>query len=910
MKDGRVKKFTYSLIFFILMDSIRGQILAAVVPEKGEKPLEAILGTGYDPMVDLSRLLDDPGALDDMEMLFQMTNTYRKQLDDEICTLNAQYERELNADDNKLTEIKTKIDAFSVEYQDLISVSNKTNAKIDDMTSQIRSLDTAKTNLTYTMKTSQRMQMYTSAYDELVVQIESSTHSKDYTKINQMLSAVLDLNVYFQDFKSIQEINTLHRQIMAIKTKVVDDIFDDFEREVDQNLQNASLIDACRILQLLGEPYAEKLQKWYISTILKDISQIFKSTEEAGSLDNLKRRFIYFQNIITDFETKHLHNFPNDWHMKLKVVTAFCDMTKNDLKNVLSKETRINPNTVDVNLLLDSLSQTLDFEAYLNQKFKYYKSFEEYGEDPAVINFDKSISDVFEPYLNFWIDHQGKQIEKKIQEFSKPDMMFKKSGIESSSDGISDDPSTNVLESSAELFRLFRQLLTQLSKLTRGKPLIRLSKIFGKYLHQYQTKILESILPDGRSLTTAETKDQEEGVDIICLVLNTANYCSITVTQLEDKIKSLITPSELNTKVEFESQKDGFMKLINYCISLLIFKIETDLQMSWRELNNQNWKVLEEVVGESRYLNSVKDTITEDAKVIFNKISKVSYIRNLIDKLLDSVIKSIINNIIKFDPVTIIIAEQFKFDFQDLKSFFLKLPSVVESGELKITNSTLFQKHVTMEFDKVDKFLKILMVPVNPNEAFIDSYFKIIGDSSFSNFMKILNLKGVLHGEGLDSEKEKFKFMDSFKAQLKECDVELEESDIFLAGLKLANFTTNGHQRTRSSYLPTNIGSNTPQLVSPKVTGGGSPNNTGSISNWLGSGGKSPNITNDSFIDDSFDESMDSSSPKPNFGFFQNSKIDTNSLLNTKDHLEKNFKTFTDRSNFNEGFKRFFKRGD
>lgn len=894
------------------MSSLKQQILSAVVPKGAGNTAPSIERVDYDPMADLSQLLDDPGALEDMEMLFQMTTTYRLELDTEIETLNRQREKDLAGDDAKLSEINANISEFMQEYNKLIAVSEKTNAKIDDMTSRIRYLDTGKANLTLTMKTLQRMQMYTTAYDELERQIKLSTHTKDYTKIKQMLAAVLDLNSYFQDFKSIEDINHLHRQIMAMRSKVIDDIFDDFEREIDQNLENPTLLDACRILELLGQAYCEKLQTWYVTTVLKDISQIFKSTEEAGSLDNLKRRFIYFQNIISDFETRHLQNFPEEWHMKLKVVNTFCDMTKSDLKNVLAKETRINSANVDVNLLLESLSQTLEFENYLNQKFKYYKSFEEYTKNSDAITFDKSISDVFEPYLNFWIDDQGKQIETKLQEFTAPSMMFKKSGAGSSDNDIEAHPSTNVLESSAELFRLFRQILTQLSKLTNGKPLIRLSKIFGKYLRQYQNKILEAILPDGRSLAAAEAKDQAEGVDIICLVLNTANYCSVTATQLEDKIKSLLSPPELSDRVEFESQKDDFMKLINYCISLLIFKVETDLQLVWRELTNQNWKAITEVVGESRYVNSLKETINEDCTIIFKKLSKASYIRNLIDKLLDSVLKSIIGNVVKFEPLTIIIAEQFKFDLQILKSFFMKLPDVVEIGQSKISNSTLFQKHITTEFDKVDKFLKILMVPVSPNDAFIDSYFNIIGDANFANFMKILNLKQVINGEGLDSEKEKFKFMDLFKAQLKKTDIQLEESNQFLASLKIPSATVNGHQRTRSSFLPTSLGSSTPLLVSPKPTGGLSPNN-GSISNWLGTAGsKSPNATHDLSVDgDSFDEGMDSSSsPKPNFGFFQNSKIDTSSLLTTKDNLEKNFKTFADRSNFNEGFKRFFKRGE
>lgn len=870
----------------------------------------------YDPMIDIMELFDSPTALVDVNQLLKYTSSYESQLQAEIQKKRTEYKQILieSGPDQGIDVLDGEVMKLLDSFQNMKSLAEVTGNTINSMTANIKTLDQSKKNLTFTMTTLKRLQMLITAYDRLEKQLEKQKQVKDYSEIKQLLGAVLELNEYFQDFKSIDEVNRLNKLISTMKNQIINDIFKDFESEFNEELNNDKLIDACHILEILGDAYKEQLQTWYINTALKDITQIFRSSEEAGSLDNLSRRFIYFQNTLTNFESKHLSMFPKSWHMSLKLTEKFCSYTKNDLKEVLSKESRVK-NSVDVNILLNSLSQTLDFESFLNKKFKYYKDFDEQLKNAEPPSFTKSISDVFEPYLNIWIDHQSSTIEKKLIEFTNPSHMFQKTG-----EGIADDDakrsdeSLNVLESAAELFRIYRQILSQLSKLTTGKALIRLSKIFSKYLIQYQHKILDTILPDSKSLVSVDLKSQQEGIDIISLVLNTADYCSQTVLQLEEKIKTLIEPKELSAQVEFEGPNNGFLQLIIYCINLLFYKIENDIQISWRELSNFNWKVLNEVTGESRYLGSLKSIIREDCQLIFKKISKIIYIRNLIDKLLEMLLKNIILNIIKLEPISVIMAEQFKLDLQELKSFINILPTLTEGGD-RILSSTSFKSNINTKFKNIDNLMKVLMVPSKPMDAFINSYFSIIGDSSFSNFMKVLQLKGVLKTEA--TEKDKFRYMDMFKLQLgsfeetnNDVNGQLKESNDYLEKLNVTSTTTtirktHGHTKSnsRSIYLPSTVtgtssnstSSNFGSTVESDATSPVPPEPPVPVNS-----GGSPNI------------GADGTSSKGNFGFFNGPKIDTNTLLNTKDNLEKNFaKSFSEsKGTFNENFRKFFKRGE
>lgn len=866
----------------------------------------------YDPMVDIFELFDDPSALNDIDHLLEYSSEYQTQLEGEIGKQRQEYRQILkeSGPDETIDDLDKEVLEMLDMFENLKSLVGTTGTTINAMTANIKKLDQSKKNLTFTMTTLKRLQILVTAYDRLEKQLERQKQVKDYLEIRQLLSVVLELNEYFQDFKSIDEINKLNKQISTMKNQLINIIFIDFELEFNEELENKQLIEACHILEALGDAYKTQLETWYINAVLKDITRIFTSSEEAGSLDNLNRRFIYFQNILGTFETKHLKVFPKSWHMLLKVTQKFCSYTKEDLKTVLNKETRLNT-SIDENILMTSLSQTLDFEQFLNKKFKYYKDFDEQLANPQVHDFTKSISDVFEPFLNIWIDNQSPAIEKKLQEFTNPSVMFKKT-----SDSISDndtgdsaeaDESLGVLESAAELFRIYRQILSQLSKLTTGKALIRLSKIFSKYLVQYQHKILDPILPDSKSLVSVNLKSQEEGVEIICLVLNTASYCSSTVSQLEDKIKSLIQPGELSSRIEFDSVNNGFLQLVGYCINLLFYKIENDLQISWKELLNFNWRVLNEVTGESRYMTSLKSIIRENCQFCFQKINNITYIRNLLDKMVDMLLKNVLLNIVKLEPISVVMAEQFKLDLQELKTFIYLLPTFTEGGE-KILQSNSFKSNVNVKFKNVDNLMKIMMVPNKPMDTLINSYFSIIGDSNFSNFLKILQLKGIMKNE--NKEKDKFKYMDMFKLQLGAFEddavnrnAQLQESDEFLEKLNVLDTSTtivrtaHSHKKTnsRSIYLPNTI--------------------TGVSSSPSGSTGTSKTIIPPeppAPLSPPPKNANEMPSPKANFGFFNSPKIDTNSLLNTRDNIEKNFaKTFSDnKTSFNENFKKFFKRSE
>lgn len=650
----------------------------------------------YNPFDDLIELFDTPGSLSELPELLSYTHRFKLSIEKEIESERDAYTRFQQNKDTDLDSLTQELESLVSRVQETHSLANSTESVIDGMTGSIRSLDSCKKNLTLSMTIIKRLQMLVTAFESLEQLVDSK--SRHYDEIYDLLSVVLQLTAHFQSYKSIDDINTLTRKVGGLKAKLVELVFEDFEKGAD----SANLVRACNILDTLGPSYHQKLSNWFISRQLKEVETIFNYEDEAGSIDNLGRRFVMLKRILGTVESKQSRVFPEEWQIPLGIAQRFCELTKNDLKVVLARDQRISGDRVDIKLLMTCLTEVLSFESYLNGKF-----------DDAFAN---SIASVFEPYLSLWVQYQDRQIEEKFIQFLNPDMLLKKTGGEDSENAV------NVLESSTDLFRSFRHLLNQLSKLSQGEPLAKLALLFTKYLAQYNTRILRSILPDEGQLRKCPPQD----VEYMCLVLNTADYCSITSKQLQLKLESITGKPAYND--QFDLCIDGYVALINDCVNGMLFKIEQEASLCWREMENVNWKHLEGI-AESRYVSYLKQVLDDYTSIILPNLNRKIYAKSFVNKLVELIINDFTAEVVKLRPISEIASEQLLLDLSNIKV-------VLSNGH---GDKAILNNNVT----SVERVLKILLVNPEPLESFISNYFLVIQDSNFSNFLKILTLKGL-----------------------------------------------------------------------------------------------------------------------------------------------------------------------
>lgn len=684
-----------------------------------EPTLDALDAADYDPVDHLNAIFSHPSTLSSVSQISDALHTYEDELDYDIGTLveeqvtsNAESVERIQTAKADLSELFKKID-------DVRDRAMKTEQAITDMTADIKQLDNAKKNLTLSMTALKRLQMLTTAYDQL----QALSRTRQYRDCAQLLQAVIQLMAHFKSYRSIDQIAILSRNVADIQRDLLEQVCEDFEMafakgEVTQ--RKVMLSEACLVVDALGEHARSRLVTWYCNTQLREYRQVFRNNEEAGSLDNISRRYSWFRRIMKIYDQENAAIFPASWRVNEILANVFCEGTREDYKGILSRSVR-SGQTIDVNLLLSCLQETLDFEQSLERRFAPPRPSADTFTSTEVPAFSQSISEAFEPYLSVWVEAQDKQLAALLpkyrqQPLNAPDEEFN---------------SHTVISSSTELFTFYRHSLQQCAKLSTGGSLADLAKVFAKYLDQYAQQVLLNYISERPS---GHTPSKVPSIEDLVAVLNTADYCYSTCTQLEEKIKGRLDEA-LKNSVDLQSQADSFMGIASAAVRGLVKQVEVDLEPCWREMRNTPWSKIEAVSDQSSYVGEMLSQTKEKASQILQLLHKQQYARAFSDHLVELMSSLFISNVFQCKPVSETGAEQMLLDSYTLKSGLSSLlPAPAPAGFVKRVNSSFF---------KIETLLKTLQVRPSPPEALVQAYLIHIADSNNNNFRKILDLKGI-----------------------------------------------------------------------------------------------------------------------------------------------------------------------
>ncbi|CAG7962611.1 unnamed protein product [Penicillium olsonii] len=681
---------------------------------------DALDAVDYDPIEHLNAIFSHPSTLSSVSQVSNALHECEDELDDDIgmlveeqVTSNADSVERIQAAKADLTELFKKID-------DVRERASKTEQAITDMTADIKQLDNAKKNLTLSMTALKRLQMLTTAYDQL----QALSRTRQYGDCAQLLQAVIQLMAHFKSYRSIDQIAILSRNVADIQRDLQEQVCEDFEiafAKGEVGSKRTMLAEACLVADALGEHARSRLVTWYCNTQLREYRQVFRNNEEAGSLDNISRRYSWFRRILKIYDEENAAIFPASWKVNEILANVFCEGTRDDFKGILSRSVR-SGQTIDVNLLLSCLQETLEFEHSLDRRFSPASraSTDTFASaEPPV--FNQSISEAFEPYLSVWVEAQDKQLagllpKYRTQPLKVPDEEFN---------------SHIVISSSTELFTFYRHSLQQCAKLSTGVSLAELAKVFAKYLDQYAQQILLNYIGERPS---GHTPSKVPTIEELVIVLNTADYCYTTCNQLEEKIRGRLDEN-LKQSVDLQSQADSFMGIASAAVRGLVRKVEVDIEPSWREMRNTPWAKIEAVSDQSSYVAEMLSRTKEKSSEILQLLHKQQYARAFSDHLVELISSQFIGNVFQCKPVPETGAEQMLLDSYTLKSGLSSLlPAPAPAG---------FVKRVNISFSKIETLLKTLQVRPSPPEALVQAYLIHIADSNNSNFRKILDLKGI-----------------------------------------------------------------------------------------------------------------------------------------------------------------------
>lgn len=567
---------------------------------------------------------------------------HRHELGQSIASLE---EAQAFGPDSSLERMQSAQAELADLFQRIESVRSRalqTERDITIMTADIKRLDGTKRNLTLSMTALKRLQMLTTAYEQL----RGLARTRQYRECAGLLQAVLQLMRHFNSYRSIEQIAVLSRNVNDLQRELLEQVCEDFEIAFAKGeiaARRGVLVEACLVMDALGDHAKSRVVTWYVNTELREYRQVFRGNDEAGSLDNIGRRYAWFKRTLKTHEEEHAAIFPPHWRVNEMLATAFCDGTREDFKGVLERSMRrIDGNKIDVNLLLSCLQETMDFEQSLERRFasEPRASIDTLSSaDDRVQNFNGSISVAFEPYLSLWVESQDKALASMIPKYRTQPLL------------LSDEEFSPqaVIPSAIELFHFYKVTLSQCAKLSTGERLLDLTKTLAKYLDEYAQQVLLAILQRGGA--------QGPPIQEIILVLNTADFWRTNTNQLEENIKKRIDP-ELGSNVDLSSQSDSFMKVASAAILTLVNKVELDCEGAWREMRNTNWSRMEAVSDQSSYVGELLKGVNGKASEILPLVAKPQYARTFCDHLVEHMATAYITNIVQCRPVCEVGAEQ------------------------------------------------------------------------------------------------------------------------------------------------------------------------------------------------------------------------------------------------------------
>jgi hypothetical protein len=585
----------------------------------------------------------------------------------------------------------------------------------------------------------------------------------------------MDVLLQLERQKNIPHVRELSDKVEDIRSKLGKQITADFHEILSGTSKTTAfhqnqmrlLAEACLVVECLDPKVKADLLHWIVESELTEYKALFQENQDISWLDKVDKRFNWLKKHLIDFEERFGRIFPPKWEVGERIAVSFCRQTAKDLEKVMS----IRSYEVNVRNLLFAVSKSVAFETLLGQKFIGLTLAEGKEPDanvktPARNPFLGLVSHSFEPHLPIYVDAQDKNLSQLIDQFVEDNSKNKDKDLR---DQL--PPSAEVFPSAGILFNQYKNCLVQCVQLSTGQALNLLAGVFQRNLRDYATRVLHNNLPKlgSNAITIGQISSQASSSGVrstasaaagliqsflkdevatynnnelvlLCSSILTANYCLETTQQLEKKLQEKIDP-QYKSLINLTPEQDLFHCLIVDSIQLLVSHLEALCEQPFTQMIKTNWTNVDTPIAASQYVQLLVASLQKSIPVIRDNLQEViKFFTELCIRFANSFTPKLISNLFRCKNLSQGGAEQLLLDTHMIKKSLLDLPihgSAVKSAPVTYT------KAIIRGMTKAEMILKVVLVPHNPVDAFIESYLKLLPDSDTTEFMRILDMKGV-----------------------------------------------------------------------------------------------------------------------------------------------------------------------
>lgn len=414
-------------------------------------------------------------------------------------------------------------------------------------------------------------------------------------------------------------------------------------------------------------------------------------------------------------------------------------------------ERELNPLEEDEILKIqnDNLSQLETSESQNTDSQNNKKSIEELAAN-VMQKFKGIISICFEHYMYLYVEHQHNFVQNKFNELMKAEKW-----------AVDENSTSKILTSARGLIDVFSKVRQRISNLNQSQAFFDIYSIFKKYLCLYYEQISARI---GLIDITKQTNIADE--KLCCVVINTGEYCSTMALTIQNVIKNEIS-SKFKDQVDLEDEKNKFVQLIANSREILSHLIALALEPVFTEMNHINWEKFSSNgnVGDALpYVNLANDYFNERVPMFrkyimpsdsfksenFESQSSPNYFQIICDTILAYFTQRYEAALKACKRISESGAQQLLTDLTQFKKLLVALPTLEDHVEIKkddFQNQTVppaYVRKVKREVETIEKMLKVIWTP---REMLVDTFKALLPNQNDSDFVVIMQLKGISYHE-------------------------------------------------------------------------------------------------------------------------------------------------------------------
>jgi len=340
------------------------------------------------------------------------------------------------------------------------------------------------------------------------------------------------------------------------------------------------------------------------------------------------------------------------------------------------------------------------------------------------------ISSCFDPYMELYISQEDRNMAEMLERLANEETW-----------SVPDEESNKVLSSSTDLIYYFNEARKRCSALTRGQPFFDLFLLFKKYLAGYCAVLAHKIPaeepPSAGGLVMSHTRTFSEAEEkTLCLIVNTAEYCRNTITQITETVARMVD-EKFKSKIDLSTESDAFFDVIARGLKYLVSGFEGKLEPALQAMLKVRWDTLEAVGDQSSYVTQVDSTVSGNIPLYRTYLLPVRF-NDFCDMFATSFVGRLISNIYKCRRISEVGAQHLLLDITSLKSVLLNMPvCAAPSGGVVPPRYT---KMVNKGVGKAEALLKVILTPP---ESLVETYRTLMAEGNENDFDKVLDLKGI-----------------------------------------------------------------------------------------------------------------------------------------------------------------------